>query len=207
MPGFDLEEPPGLLVAGPEEGEQPRQAHDQHHEQDRADPPAGRRLVHEVGDHHGVARDPQPGRKRRDDAAAVEKTDRGQVEEVEQEARVGQCRPERIARRHVDQEAHGRAEGPEDRAADAHHRLDPGVSRGVLQRDERPHERDEDRGAHPEALAARRDQVTEFVDEDQHDEAEGELPPPQEGIGPDAEDHGAAGLEEVRQELQERQQG
>ena len=160
----------------------------------------------EVGDHQGVARNPQPWRKRRDDAAAVEKTDRSQVEEVEHEARVGEGRPERIARRHVDQEAHGRAEGPEDRAADAHHRLDPGISRGVLQRDERPHERDEHRGADPEALAARRDQMTQLVDQDQHHEAEGELPAPQEGVGPDAEDHGAAGLEEGRQELQEGQQ-
>src|SRR3954467_10705664 len=56
------------------------------------------------------------------------------------------------------------------------------------------------------ALAAQRDDVPHLVDEEQHDEPDGEPPAPDQGVGADRDDHRARGGEdlELREQEQER---
>jgi hypothetical protein len=90
--------------------------------------------------------------------------------------------------------------------------LDPGVARQRAHADhgaEEGHEQDRARG---DALAAQRDRVPELVHEQQRDEEGREMPAPEQGVGPDRDDHRACrrqvlGLEpEQQQELRLRRE-
>jgi len=63
-------------------------------------------------------------------------------------------------------------------------------------------ERDEERRARRDALAAELDDVPELVDEDQKDEADCERPPPEPGVGGDRDDHREASRDHFELEQQ-----
>ncbi len=91
-----------------------------------------------------------------------------------------------------------------DRARHGHSRLNGGVTRPALHRDEGADERDEHGRAGRNALEPHRDGVAHLVDEDQQDEAGGEEPAPLDRVGTDREEHGGKRLElqHARQQTQ-----
>ena len=91
---------------------------------------------------------------------------------------------------------------PEDRAGEADARLGQRVAAQRLRPHRRAEERDEDRRAGLDALAAQLDHVAHLVDEQQHDEADRELPAPDQAVGGDRDEH----RPRRRQDLQLRQQ-
>ena len=122
-------------------------------------------------------------------AAAVERHDRQQVEEVQEEAgeRDGleQLRP-----REVREDEHAGGTGrAEHRACETDLRLDPRVARHVPHPDHGAEERHEQDGARRDALTAQRDRVPELVHEQQRDEERREVPAPEQGVGADRDDH------------------
>ena len=96
----------------------------------------------------------------------------------------------------------GGAEPAEDRPGDRHLRLRPGVVGQLLQRDQRAEEGDEHRRRDGEALAPRLEHVAELVHEQQQDEADRELPAPEERVGADRDQHRAGDGQEL--ELEDR---
>ena len=121
----------------------------------------------------------------------VEKADRDQVEQVDQEAEVG----ERLQELGVDR----LADDPERRGADgAQHRpgeRDPGQPprRQLLrpERHERSEEGHEDRPVRVQAQPPRLDEVAELVDQDQGDEADRDAPAPDQGVAADSDEDAA----------------
>ena len=99
-----------------------------------------------------------------------------------------------------------RAERPEDRAREADARLGGRVVAERLRHDDGAEERDEHRRARRDALAAQLDDVAHLVDEQEQDEAERELPAPDEAVGGDRDEHRARGREDLRA-LQQDEQG
>ena len=84
---------------------------------------------------------------RAEDVAAVEEPDRDQVEEVEEEAHVGErLQQPGVGRLAVD-ETGERRDPARERAGDRDERVPPRVERLVLERHVRAEERDEDREA------------------------------------------------------------
>src|SRR5579859_5549278 len=91
--------------------------------------------------HHGSADQPQPGRESRNDAAAVQKTGRSEVEEIEKETRISQSTKERMAGQEEQSLANGSAQGAQQRPADSYPSFHPSVFRCFLEGDQRAHER------------------------------------------------------------------
>ena len=156
-------------------------------------------------DDRAEADEPHPRRQRGHRAAAVERGHRQQVEEVQEEAGEGQRR------------ATGRCPSPRRSAGTRRRRSVPriGPARPTrasasalppsdLAHTTRAQEGDEDRRAGLDALAAQRDDVAHLVDEEQHDEADGELPAPDQRVGGDRDEHRARGREDL--ELGQQQQ-
>src|SRR6476469_664561 len=128
------------------------------------------------------ATEPQPTRGA-PHGAAVEDPERNQVEQVQEEAGVGERREEigRVAAVVGERETHRRGRAAEDRPGDRDaHRL-PRMPPRVLH--VRPEERHEDGQLRVQPLALRLDEVAHLVQEDQQDEAGRELPAEEERIG------------------------
>ena len=153
-------------------------------------------------DQAGKPDEPHRGGHRRHRAAAVERDDGKQVEQIEEEAGEGERAPEVVARRVPDEHARGSAEAAEDRAGEADARLGGGVVTERLGADHRTQEGDEHRRAGLDSLAPQRDHVAHLVDEQQRYEAGAELPAPDRAVGGDGDQHRAG----RREQLQLRQQ-
>ena len=146
----------------------------------------------------------RPGRP-----TAVERHDRDQVEEIEEEADEGERDEEIGARRLAGDPAYGGADGAEDRPGECDARLLPGVVRELPHPDHRTEERDEQRSARRHALAPELEDVAELVDEDQEHEPDRERQPPDPRVRRDRDEHRGARrdhleLQEEAAELQER---
>ena len=105
--------------------------------------------------------------------------------------------PQVAARGRGDRQARGGADRAEDRAGEADARLGQRVAAQRLRPHERAQEGDEDRRAGLDALAAQRDDVAHLVDEEQHDEPDGEPPAPDQRIGGHRDEHRARGGEHL----------
>src|SRR6266404_445035 len=111
--------------------------------------------------------DPQPRRQGCDDAPAVQKTNRREVEEVEKKSRVSQGAEHRVARRQVNQLANASAGTSEQRTANADLRFDPGISRRLFKGDDGSQEWNEYRRAHLQSEPFGRQQMPTFMYENQ----------------------------------------
>ena len=148
--------------------------------------------------------DPERGMDRRDDPAAVERRDRREVEEVEEEAGEGQ-RDEQLGVEVLAEAPDGRgAEAAEDRARDRDLRLVPGVVGQLLQHDHRAEKGDEHRRRDRQPLPLGLEDVAQLVDEQEHHEADRKLPAPEERVRGDRDEHRAGDREEL--ELEDREQ-
>ena len=131
---------------------------------------------------------------------AVEERDRHEVDQVEHEAGVG----ERAQEVGVHRDGRGEAPRGRDPSYDRPRQRDPGVHPGVeahvAERDVRAEERDEDRQLRIEPEPLRLDVVAELVDEDEQDDADAELPAPDQRIAADREEDPEE-LEDERAEL------
>ena len=134
---------------------------------------------------------PPPARSiapRAEHVAAVEDPDRREVDQVEEEARVGERAQEVGARLHGDDQARGGADTARDRPGERHARVHPRVEAHVPKCDVGAEERDEDRELRVEPRPLRLDVVAELVDEDEQDDADRELPAPDERVAADREE-------------------
>ena len=93
-------------------------------------------------------------------------------------------------------------EAAEDRPRDRDLRLVPGVVGQLLQRDQRAEEGDEHRRGDRQPLPLGLEDVTQLVHEQEQDEADRELPAPEERIRADRDEHRAGDREEL--ELEDR---
>src|SRR6185437_8443170 len=134
------------------------------------------------------------------DRAAVEDPDRDQVEEVEEEARVGERVEERRAGVRADPPAGQRGERARRRPGERQVGVVQRVQRRVLDRHVGAQERDEARDRDVESLPLRLDEMTELVDEDQRHEADTELPAPDQRVRADRDEE-AEELEDEEAEL------
>ena len=125
---------------------------------------------------------------RAEDVAAVEKPDRDQVEEVEEEAGVGEREQQVRADGVPVDEAGERGDPAGDRPGDRDEGVAPGIEGLVAQGDVRAEERDEHRQLRVQPLPARLDVVAELVDEDEEHEADAEAPAPDEGVAADRDE-------------------
>ena len=150
----------------------------------------------------GVAGDPDPGGEGRHRPAAVQREHREQVDQVDEEADVGERLPELVARRQPDPERHERGDRAEHRAGQAHAGLRRRVVAHRLRGHDRAQERDEHRRRGLNALAPQLDHVAQLVEEEQQDEAERERPRPDQRVGGDRHEH----RRRRREDLQLREQ-
>src|ERR1039457_4744270 len=111
----------------------------------------------------------------------------------------------RIARDQANHFVEHRARCSKQRPANADLRFDPRIARGFHERNERAHERNENRRAHLESAFARRQQMAAFVNEDEQHKANGEPHAPYHRIDPDGDEHRAAGFEDHRDKFQDGQ--
>ena len=77
---------------------------------------------------------------------------------------------------------------PDDRACERDPRFAPHVVGELLQRDQRAEKRDEHRRAHRQALALGLEHVAHLVDEEEHDEPDGEPPAPEQRVRRDRDE-------------------
>ena len=134
------------------------------------------------------------------DGAAVEDPDRDQVEQVEEEAEVGEREQQVRALRLADQVADERGGAAEDRPGDRDPRGLPRIAARVLHVG--AEERDEHRQLRVQPLALRLEEVAHLVEQDQHDEADRELPAPDQRVAADR-DEDRRELDEDERELRE----
>ena len=144
------------------------------------------------------ADDPEGRRDRRHRPAAVERRDRDEVEQVQEEADEGQRAEEVVAGGGVERQRHEAADRAEDRPGEPDARLHGGVLRHLLHADVGAHQRDEDRPAGLHALAAKLDRVPHLVDEQQQHEAEPEPPAEDPRVGGQRDEHRARRGEDLR---------
>ena len=143
--------------------------------------------------------------------AAVEERDRDQVEEVEEEAEVGErAQQVRVDRAAVD-EAGERGEPAGHRPGHRDERVPPRIERLVAERDVGAEERDEHGQLRVQPLPPRLDVVPELVHEDEEDEADAEAPAPDERVAADRDEdaeelEGAGDLEQHAADDEERRQ-
>src|SRR5215210_4027489 len=123
------------------------------------------------------------------DAAAVQRNDRDQVEEVDEKPGEGECEEELGVLLLADEPDDGGTQAADYRAGEGDERLPPGVQRVLLQQDRRAEERDEHGRTDVEPLPPRLEIVAELVHEEQEDEADGELPAPEERVRGDRDEH------------------
>ena len=148
--------------------------------------------------------------------AAVEERDRHEVDQVEEEAGVGEGAQEVGVEGDGGGETAERGESAVDRPRERDSRVDPRVEAHVAQRDVGAEERDEDGELRVESGPFRLDVVAELVREDQEHDADRERPTPDQRVAADREedpeeleDEGAeleqdpAEQDERRQELAE----
>src|SRR2546422_6554902 len=133
--------------------------------------------------------DPQPRGQGRDDAPAVQKTNRHEVEEVEKKSRVSQGAEHRVARRQVNQLANASAGASEQRTANADLRFDPGISRRLFKGDDGSHEWTEYRRAHLQSLPFGAQQMPTFMYENQQLNLKRKPGAPNNPIQPNCHDH------------------
>ena len=140
------------------------------------------------------------------DPSSVERDDRDQVEQVDEEADERHRRePPRIGhfRSDVDRERRERAENrPRDRKPS----FAPRIVRHLLHRDHRSHQRDEHGNRHRQALSLCFEHMSHLMDEEQRDEADAEPPPADPHVQRERHEHREEKLEleqnhtELRQE-------
>jgi len=78
---------------------------------------------------------------------AVEETDRHEIKKIQEKSGIGETAKHHVAGGKINQFTNERAGRAEQRPADADLRFNPGVARRFLERDERAHERNENRRA------------------------------------------------------------
>ncbi len=161
--------------------------------------------LHRQRHEHPEPEEPHPGGHGSHRPPSVEGDDGQQVEEVQEEADVGQGAEEVAVGRLRDDEADSRSEGAEDRSCQPDPRLGQGVLAKGLGADEGAQEGDEGGRGGLDPLAAQLDHVSHLVDEEQHHEAHGEGPPPEEGVGGNRHQGGAGRGEQLQ--LREQQNG
>src|SRR5581483_5785241 len=148
----------------------------------------------------GPAAAPVEHPPRAQDVAAVEEADRDQVDQVEEEADVG----EREQEARVLRLAHGghrpRADPAGDGPGERDERVPPRVEGHVLERDVGAEEGEEDGQRGVEALPLRLHVVAQLVHQDERDEPDRELPPPDQRVAADG-DEDAEELEREGAEL------
>src|SRR6266705_2847468 len=93
------------------------------------------------------------------------------------------------------------SERAEHRAADSNASFHPGIARRFFQKNECADKRNEHRRADFEAEFFRDDEMAAFVQHDQKDESDGELPAPDHGIDANGDQHRTAGFQQDRQKL------
>ena len=178
-----------------------RHAHDEHQEQDEVE------LRDQEINENRNAHQPQPGRNGRNDPSAIQESDGHQIKQVNEESAVGQPAKKEIAGREIKSFANQGAQRTQQRPANSHNRLNPGIARRFLQQDQRTQERDEHRRAYFEAESFGRQQVPAFVDEQQQNESDRKPNAPKQRINSDAEKHGAAGFQQEGKKFEASQQG
>src|SRR5205823_7940423 len=133
-------------------------------------------------------------------------SDRSEIKQVEKITKPGECDKKRRREPFAQNVANQRAKAPQHGAADTDACFHPRIARRVFQGDERTHKRNKDRRANFESELFSDKQMSGFMHQQEQDKSERESPAPHLGIDPDQQQHGSAGFQQDRKELQERQQ-
>ena len=174
----------------------------QRQQEDEADEKV--RMKRQQHRHHDGTQEPQPGRERGNDAPAIQEANGDQVEEIEKETGESQGTEQRIVGDCVQPPASDRPRGPQKWTPNANPSFHPRVLGGVLQRNQRTHERNEHRRPHLEADGPCNQEVSALVDKKQQHKTQGEHPTPGQGVGPNRKEHRAPGLQPTRKKLNDR---
>jgi hypothetical protein len=199
--GRHLEIAAFVVRFGPKKREQPGQRENHDQQQDKIEP--GNRQ----NDEHRESHQPEPRRKRGDDAPAVQESDRHEIEQVEEKAAVGQAAEHQVAGGQVESLAQKRSSRTQQRSANAHDRLDPGVARRFLKQYKRTHKRDKHGRADLESESFGGQQMSAFVDEHQQHKSDRKPNAPKHRVNANGKDHGAAGFEQYREKFECGHQG
>ena len=145
------------------------------------------------------------GGHRPDRPAAVEREQRREVEQVDDEVEVREPKEQRLPRERVEPQGREPPERTEHRPGEPDARLGQGVLGHLLHRHERPEKRDEHRGRGRDALAPELQDVPHLVHPDQDHYPDREPDREEQGIRPDADEHGQRRAQELDLEKEQRQ--